>query len=207
MRKLQKAWGHGAWVLAGLVLSGCMTQKQTPEEQTAPRLDTVRICDASGCSDRARSSATFVGEPVNAEAERRLAELTRLAEGNPNAAYDLGLRRLRGDGVERNTYQAMQWMRKAGEAGHTDAQFALGRLYLLGFEEMGSDPREAESWLTRAAANGHKGAAALLPDAQAANKDEQRLYQVREAHRRSWGAWYSGAPYYWVWRSDRWYQR
>ncbi|MFN3495904.1 MAG: tetratricopeptide repeat protein [Hydrogenophaga sp.] len=211
MRKLQAAWSRGVWVLAGCVLTGvltgCMTQKQTPEEQTTPRQETVRICDASGCSDRARNSATFVGTPADPEAERRLQDLTRLADNNPRAAYDLGLRLLRGDGVGRNTYQAMQWMRKAGDAGHTEAQFALGRLYLMGFEEMGSDPQEAESWLTRAAANGHKGAAELLPDAQAAKKDEQRLYRIREAHRTSWGLWYRTYPYYWVWGPSGWYLR
>ena len=149
---------HVILFLATLSLAGCATQKQTPEEQIAPRQDTVRICDSSGCSDRSRDSATFQGTPVDPEAERRLQALTALAENNPKAAYDLGLRLLRGDGVERNSYQAMEWMRKAGDGGHTEAQFALGRLYLMGFEEMGSDPQEAEAWLTRAAANGHKGA-------------------------------------------------
>lgn len=198
---------HVILFLATLSLAGCATQKQTPEEQIAPRQDTVRICDSSGCSDRSRDSATFQGTPVDPEAERRLQALTALAENNPKAAYDLGLRLLRGDGVERNSYQAMQWMRKAGDGGHTEAQFALGRLYLMGFEEMGSDPQEAEAWLTRAAANGHKGARALLPDAQAAKKNEQAAYRVREAHRKSWGAWYSGHPYYWVWGSRGWYLR
>lgn len=193
--------------LAAMSLAGCATQKQTPEEQTAPSTDTVRICDSSGCSDRSRDSATFQGTPVDPEAERRLAALTELGERDPKAAYDLGLRFLRGDGVDRNSYQAIQWMRKAGEGGHTEAQFALGRLYLMGFEEMGSDPQEAEAWLTRAAANGHRGAKALLSDAQAAKKDEQRLYRVREAHRKSWGAWYRGHPYYWAWGTRGWYLR
>lgn len=198
---------HVVLSVAALVLAGCATQKQTPEEQTAPRSDTVRICDSSGCSDRSRDSATFQGIPVDPEAERRLAALTSLAENDPKAAYDLGLRLLRGDGVDRNSYQAIQWMRKAGDGGNTEAQFALGRLYLMGFEEMGSDPQEAEAWLTRAAANGHQGARALLPDAQAAKKDEPRAYQVRERHRTSWGAWYRGYPYYWVWGSRGWYLR
>ncbi|PKO77880.1 MAG: hypothetical protein CVU21_05565 [Betaproteobacteria bacterium HGW-Betaproteobacteria-15] len=198
---------HVILFLATISLAGCATQKQTPEEQIAPRQDTVRICDSSGCSDRSRDSATFQGTPVDPEAERRLQALTNLAENNPKAAYDLGLRLLRGDGVERNSYQAMEWMRKAGDGGHTEAQFALGRLYLMGFEEMGSDPQEAEAWLTRAAANGHKGARALLPDAQAARKDEQAAYRVREAHRKSWVGWYRSYPYYWVWGSRGWYLR
>lgn len=192
--------------LAALSLAGCATKKQTPEEQITPQ-DTVRICDNSGCSDRSRDTASFQGAPVDPEAERRLQALTDLAENNPSAAYDLGLRLLRGDGVERNSYQALQWLRKAGDGGHTEAQFAVGRLYLMGFEEMGSDPQEAEAWLTRAAGNGHKGARALLPDAQAAKKDEQSAYRVREANRTAWSAWYSRQPYYWVWRTRGWYQR
>lgn len=193
--------------LAALSLTGCATQKQTPEEQTAPSQATVRICDSSGCSDRSRDSATFQGTPVDPEAERRLQALTSLAENDPKAAYDLGLRLLRGDGVDRSSYQAIQWMRKAGDGGSTDAQFALGRLYLMGFEEMGSDPQEAEAWLTRAAANGHKGARSLLPDAQAAKKDEQAAYRVRERHRTSWGTWYRSHPYYWSWGTRGWYLR
>ena len=86
-------------------------------------------------------------------------------------------------------------------------QLALGRLYLMGFEEMGPDPAEAEAWLSRAAAKGNKEAAALIPQAQAAKKDEQAAYQVREAYRKSWYAWYSGYPYYWVWGPSGWYQR
>jgi TPR repeat protein len=193
--------------LTAALFAGCATQKQTPEEQTAPQQETVRICDSSGCSDRSRDSATFQGTPVDPEAERRMAALTELGERDPKAAYDLGLRLLRGDGVERNSFQAIQWMRKAGDGGNTEAQFALGRLYLMGFEEMGSDPQEAEAWLTRAAANGHKGARALLPEAQEAKKDAQRLYRIREAHRRSWHGWYTGYPYYWVWGSRGWYLR
>lgn len=191
--------------LAAMSVAGCATQ--TAAEQTAPQQPTVRICNSQGCADQARETATFQGTPTDPEAERRLQALTSLAEQNPKAAYDLGLRLLRGDGVERNSFQAIEWLRKAGDGGHVEAQYALGRLYLLGFEEMGSDPAEAEAWLTRAAGKGHKGARQLIPEAQAAKKDEQRLYRIRETYRKSWGAWYSGAPYYWVWGPAGWYLR
>lgn len=193
--------------LAVLALSAFLAAcaSQAPADQVATPADTVRICDDQGCSDRSRDSSTFQGTPVDPEAERRLAALVALGEQNPRAAYDLGLRYLRGDGVERNSFQAIEWMRKAGERGHVEAQFALGRLYLLGFEEMGPDPAEAETWLTMAAGKGHKGARKLLPDAAAAKKDERRLYQVREAERKSWGVWYTSAPYYWIWGRSGWY--
>ena len=77
----------------------------------------------------------------------------------------------------------------------------------MGFEEMGSDPAEAERWLTMAAGKGHKDARKLLPEAAAAKKDERRLYQVREAQRKSWGVWYSSHPYYWYWGPRGWYAR
>jgi TPR repeat protein len=188
--------------LMALPLAGCAAQ--TAQEQLEPRSDTVRLCTGNQCSDQPRSIATFQGEPVNPENERRMAELTALAERNPQAAYDLGLRLLRGDGVQRNSFQAIEWLRRAGDGGNGAAQFALGRLYLLGFEEMGPDPAEAEAWLSRAAAQGNKEAADLIPQAQEAKRRAHERYQVREATRKSWGLWYVSAPYFWVWAPSGW---
>lgn len=190
--------------LLALALTACAVQ--TPQEQIsiAP---VVRLCQGNNCSEMPRNTATFRGEPVNPEAERRLAELTARAEADPRAAYDLGLRYMRGDGVERNSYQAIEWMRKAGDAGNGAAQFALGRLYLLGFEEMGVDPAEAEAWLSRAAAKGNQEAKRLLPQAQAAKQNAHARYQALEDERKSWGYWYANTPYYYVWNSSGWYLR
>lgn len=198
--------------LAALALTACAAQ--TPQDQLAPASPTVRLCEGNNCSELPRNVATFRGEPVNPEAERRQAALVQKAEADlqktpadPRAAYDLGLRYLRGDGVERNSYQAIEWMRKAGDAGHGPAQFALGRLYLLGFEEMGPDPAEAEAWLSRAAAKGFKEAKSLLPQAQAAKQNAHARYQAIEDERKSWNRWYVSAPYYLVWGSSGWYYR
>lgn len=188
-----------------LSLLGCAAQ--SPADQIAPRESTVRLCQGNQCSVQPRNIATFQGEPVDVEAERRLQALSELAERDPKAAYDLGLRLLRGDGVERNSYQAIEWMRKAGDHDHVPAQLALGRLYLMGFEEMGSDPAEAEAWLSRAAAKGDREAQRLLPQAQAAKKDEQSLYRFRQAYRNTWWGWYGSAPYYWLWGPRGWYLR
>lgn len=191
-------------VAAVLGSAGCASQ--SPADQLS-RSPTVRVCNGNACAEQDRRVATFQTAPVDAEAERRMQALAQVAERNPNAAYDLGLRLLRGDGVERNSYQALEWLRKAGDNGHVQAQLALGRIYLMGFEEMGSDPAEAEAWLTRAAARGNKEAQALIPQAQAARKDEQAAYQVREAYRKSWFTWYSSYPYYWAWGASGWYLR
>lgn len=187
-----------------LLFSGCAAQ--APADQIS-QPQTVRVCQGNQCVDQDRNTVTFQGSPTDVEGERRLAALEELAQSNPKAAYDLGLRFLRGDGVPQDSYQAIEWMRKSGEQGLVEAQFALGQMYLTGVEEMGADPAEAEAWLSRAAGRGHKEAARLLPQAQAAKQNEQAAYQVRETYRKSWGAWwYTGAPYYWHWRGSSWYQ-
>ena len=125
------------WLISALLLASGATFAQSGEK-------TVRICDDSGCSDRPRSTATF--DPTrddNPEETRRVAALEEIARKDPRAAYDLGLRFFRGDGVRQDSYLALKWMREAGERGVLPAQAALGRFYLAGLQEMGSDPAEA----------------------------------------------------------------
>lgn len=170
---------------------------------------TIRICDDKGCSERPRSSATF--DPThdsNPEETRRVAALEEIARKDPRAAYDLGLRFFRGDGVKQDSYRALQWMREAGERGVLPAQAALGRFYLAGLQEMGPDPAEAERWLSMAADRGDAESAKLLPEARTAKQDEHAAYRWREAHRKTWyGWWTAGYPYYWAWGPAGWYFR
>lgn len=177
------------------------------QAQTAS--ETIRICDASGCAERARSTSTF--DPTantNPDADRRLAALVTMAEHDPRAAFDLGLRHFRGDGVAQNTHQALEWMRSAGERGDLRAQSALGRFYLAGVEEMGPDPAEAERWLALAAGRGDKEAQKLLREAAAARTRGRDAYLVREDQRKNWVAgWYTAYPYHWTWRPTGWYHR
>ncbi|WP_256669942.1 tetratricopeptide repeat protein [Pseudomonas sp. OIL-1] len=183
-------------------LIGCAAQ--SPESQLQ-RKDTVRVCQHASCVEQDASKVTFEAQPVDEESARRLQALTELAENDPRAAHDLSLRLFRGDGVQRNSYQAIQWLRKAGDAGLMDAQLGLGQLYLNGFEEMGPDPSEAQAWLSRAASQGSKEAQQLLPQAQAARNVEHARYRAREAMRTQWAPWYLSARYYWYWRGARWY--
>ncbi|MFT3666358.1 tetratricopeptide repeat protein [Piscinibacter sp.] len=185
-------------VLCAWLLTACV---QAPTQPPA----TVRICDDKGCSDRPRDSAGF--DPAHddkPEETRRLAALADIAAKDPRAAFDLGMRFLRGDGVRQDSHQAIRWLRQAGERGELRAQAALGRIYLSGLQEMGSDPAEAERWLSIAAERGDKESARLLPEATQARKSEQARYRVREERRKD-VAWYGLYPYYWVWRADRWF--
>lgn len=172
---------------------------------------TIRICDDTGCFDRPRNYAPPPPpvRPEEAEAERRLAKLTEAAEKDPRAAYDLGLRYFRGDGVRRDGYQALKWMRDAAERGDLNAQLAVGRLYLMGLEEMGSDPAEAEVWLSQAANRGNGEAKKLLAEAQAAKKKNQDEYQKWvDSRRTTWyNYWATSYVYRGHWRGDDWYFR
>ncbi|WP_125932063.1 tetratricopeptide repeat protein [Thiosocius teredinicola] len=188
-------------IFLGVVLAGC---------QSEPKKDTMRVCDSSGCSDRPSDSASY--DPSSAvpdeDPDGRIAALEDLARQDPRAAYDLGLRFFRGDGVRQDSYRALQWMRDAAERGDLDAQKAVGRLYLTGLEEMGSDPREAEKWLTIAAGRGDKEAATLLREATAARQNEDAWYRWRSHWQPVfYRYWYTGYPYHWHWRHGSWYYR
>lgn len=167
---------------------------------------TIRICDDSGCSERPRDSASWdPAADAHPEQTRRLQALTDLARQDPRAAYDLGLRFYRGDGVGQNSHQALVWMREAAERGELWAQAALGRFYLDGLEEMGPDPAEAEAWLARAAERGDQASRQLLTQARAAKKDEAEYRRWLDLNRSQWQAgWAHGYAYHWHWRSTGW---
>ena len=94
----------------------------------------------------------------------------------------------------------------AALCAYTKAQVALGRLYLSGFEEMGSDPAEAESWLLAAAGKGDPEAKKLLEEAQKAKKDEVEYRRWVNTHRALWmGYWWNAYHYYTYWQAGYWY--
>ncbi len=191
--------------LATLALgTGCANQSA---ESQLKRKDTVRVCIDSHCAEQPASTVSFQAEPIDIAGEQRLQALIELAQQDSKAAYDLGLRLLRGDQVQRDSYQGIQWLRTAGNHGLVSAQLMLGKLYLFGYEEMGSDFGEAQAWLSRAAEQGSSEAKQLLPEATAGKLDAQKTYQVRDSLRKNWGSWFYSAPYYWHWDNRAWYLR
>lgn len=171
--------------------------------------DPILICGENGCAERPHDYASY--DPNSAIPDQdpggRIAALENLAKQDPRAAYDLGLRFFRGDGIRQDSYKALQWMRDAAERGNLEAQKAVGRLYLTGLQEMGSDPGEAQKWLSMAAGRGDKEAAKLLAEAEAAKKDEENYRRWQNRWRPIfYNSWYSGYHYQWYWGSNnRWY--
>lgn len=188
------------FILIGLTtaLGGCAG--------TAPTQETLRFCDQSGCSERPASSANAVYSNNTVTKSAQVLSLEEAAANNAEAAYDLALHYFRGDGVQRDSYQALQWMRKAGDQGLLEAQKALGGYYLTGFEEMGSDPQEAEKWLSMAAAQGDEESAARLVEATEAKQAVVEDYKTRrEWEKRYREFWYGGYPYLGRWHQGYWY--
>ena len=60
-------------------------------------------------------------------------------------------------GVSQDLAEAAQWLRRAAEQGHTDAQNNLGVMYAQG-HGVPRDLSEAERWLRMAAEQGHTDA-------------------------------------------------
>src|SRR5690606_25854881 len=125
----------------------------------------VRVCDPQGCTDRPRSAVNYETADIGQEVDAHIASQEHVAKRGPRAGYGLGLRYFRGDGVRQDSYKALTWMRDAAERGNLNAQKALGRAYLTGLEEMGSDLGEAQRWLSAAASRGDKESAKLLKEA------------------------------------------
>lgn len=190
---------HAVCLLLILLSSAVLAQTQSP---------TVRICDDRGCEERPRDAVTFnPNAPGDSAAEQQAAKLIALAEKDPRAAYDLGLRYFRGDGVRQDSYQALKWMRDAAERGYLKAQTAVGRLYLMGLEEMGSDPAEAEKWLSIAAGRGDKEAKGLLAQATKAKQNEVAYRRWVDSQKAIWNSyWMDRYQYEWQWRNGGWYE-
>jgi TPR repeat protein len=176
-----------------IIIASCVQSQQK---------ETVRICDGDGCVDRPRDYASHDPAAGSTKEAPYISVLKQRAESDARAAYDLGLRYFRGDGVRQDSYQALVWMRQAGELGDLEAQKALGRFYLTGLEEMGSDPQEAEKWLLIAASRGDQESKKLLAEATAAKKSEQAWYKWQTRWRPVfYGYWYRGYVYRTYWRN------
>lgn len=139
------------------------------------------------------------------EQHSSMSALQDLAKGDPRAAYDLSLRYFRGDGVQQDSYRALQWMRNSAEKGDIAAQKAVGKLYMTGLEEMGADFREAEKWLTIAASRGDEEAEELLQKVSQGREKENQDYRLRKhLYSTSYRYWYYDSPYRLYWHAGNW---
>ena len=87
-------------------------------------------------------------DPVKAQAEKEAQlqrtiefQKKRAEEGSPTAQYDLGLRYLTGDGVDKDIETATKWLKEAAKNGNKDAEKKLAELKLTSADTPRVEPK------------------------------------------------------------------
>ncbi|MCK9173872.1 MAG: hypothetical protein M0O96_01140 [Desulforhopalus sp.] len=156
-----------------------------------------------GCAPEMETTGVITHGEAESDGTDSITALRQLAATDPVAACDLGLRYLRGDGVPQNSWKGVESLRAAAEHGDLQAQSALGKIYLSGLEEMGSDPMEATKWLRLAAGQGDRQSEALLKKAEEARKKRLNGYVDPSSYGYS-SRWYWETPYRYGWNNGLW---
>ena len=85
-------------------------------------------------------------------------ETKKMAEaGDASAQFSLGVMYYNGDGVLKDSAEAVKWFRKSAEQGYASAQYNLGVMYNKG-DGVLKDSVEAHAWYNNASANGDEAA-------------------------------------------------
>lgn len=90
------------------------------------------------------------------EREQRIINFQRqnAISGNPSSQYDLGMRYVKGDGVEQDDKQALEWLKLSAKSGHGRAKKELAALEKRLAEkgkDAGKDASEVEAPVAKAA--------------------------------------------------------
>jgi TPR repeat protein len=108
---------------------------------------------------------------------------TLAKEGDPKAQFNVGLIYANGKGVNKDTYQAMEWYKKAAEQGNTAAQYNLAKLIAQRPDK--EDPRarkRVKYWYEKAAEGGQKEAindlALLYLKGEGVEKNELKAFEL-----------------------------
>jgi len=91
--------------------------------------------------------ASLAQEPVDSL-------LARATAGDGSAQFELGMRYMTGDTVERDPQLALDWLRRAAESDHADALWHYG-LLLVQHSQSDATRDEGRDWQRRAAESGH----------------------------------------------------
>ena len=96
------------------------------------------------------------------ENERPIEAIRSLAaKGDPESQHKLALRYHKGDGVQRDYVEAIDWYRKAAAQGHAPSLTNLGAMYQMG-QGLKQDPAMAAEWYEKAAVQGDANGQANL---------------------------------------------
>ncbi len=121
-------------------------------------LTSVLLQFLQGCGDLDVGSMAQMTKKsiVEITPEKEFAQMKRDAEaGDPEAQFTLGSLYFMGIDMPKDTPKAVQWLQKAAEQEHVQAQDLLGIIYQFGDEKVPKDATKAVKWLQKAAEQGH----------------------------------------------------
>lgn len=102
--------------------------------------------------------------------------------GDAAAQYILGNRYFSGNGVKKNSSNAVEWYHRAAEQGHAVSQFIIGTMYLKG-NGVAKNTGLAIQWLEKAALQGNDGAKKMLKLAREMLIIDRKLAINAQKHR------------------------
>lgn len=154
MRWYSMAW---QWTMAGIALVAAPAMAAPP----AQALTTEAVTDYQA-----------------GRQPRALVEFRQAAEqGNRLAQFDYAMMLLNGEGgIAPAPHEAVQWLRKAADAGMTQAQYTYGKMFDDGYV-LTKSIKDANLWYERAARQGHIQAEAALANAYFIGRGYPRDYR------------------------------
>ena len=88
--------------------------------------------------------------------QRAMQLLLPLAQqGHAGAQYDVARMYEKGEGVDKDEKQTVEWYRRSAEGGNPRAQYKLFAAYARGWGPLKKDEAVAREWLTKAAEGGY----------------------------------------------------
>lgn len=143
------------------------SSETSPDSIALSRVEALQALADTGDKDALYHLATLYDRgygPIVPDTVRSTELYIRAAEAGHNEAQNyLGYRLYRGDGVERNVEQALQWLENSAMAGNARAAGNLGYLLLYG-DGVAHDDENAAFWLQIAADKGVATAMSMLGD-------------------------------------------
>ncbi len=132
------------------------------EEEAKTRAEMVDLLRTA--ANRRHPDAVYFLSHCSKGQERDALLLKAGELGSLYAQRDLGSYYATGNWTgPKDLVQSVRWYRRAAERGHSDAQFSLGFMYVLG-EGVQGDSEEGLRWLRLAAAQGEGSAMRLMAD-------------------------------------------
>ena len=135
---------------AGILTDKALTAEEEAEKKTEDKTEEAPTPDSD--------AAALNREGTRLYREKRYGEaytyfLKAAKAGSSHGAYNTGLCRQNGQGVEKNEFEAARWFLTAAEGGHALAQYKLGHFYQYG-KGVVMDLDTAHAWYLKAADNG-----------------------------------------------------